>query len=43
MAKIKVFSAKTEETFDLSSSLFGEELTLKHIFNNQTDKDNKSK
>jgi hypothetical protein len=38
MAKIKVFSAKTEETYNLSSSLFGEELTLKHIFNNQSEK-----
>jgi len=37
MTKIKVFSAKTEETFDVSSSLFGSELTLKHIFNNQQD------
>jgi hypothetical protein len=37
MTKIKVFSAKTEETYDVSSSLFGEELTLKHIFNNQTE------
>ncbi len=37
MTKIKVFSAKTEETFDVSSSLFGKELTLKHIFNNQSD------
>ena len=37
MTKIKVFSAKTEETHDVSSSLFGEELTLKHIFNNQTE------
>lgn len=36
-SKIKVFSAKTEETQSVSSSLFGEELTLKHIFNNQTD------
>jgi hypothetical protein len=37
MTKIKVFSAKTEETYDVSSSLFGENLTLKHIFNNQTE------
>jgi hypothetical protein len=37
MTKIKVFSAKTEETFDVSSSLFGTELTLKQIFNNQPD------
>ncbi len=37
MTKIKVFSAKTEETYDVSSSLFGEGLTLKHIFNNQTE------
>ena len=35
MTKIKVFSAKTEETYDVSSSLFGTELTLKQIFNNQ--------
>ncbi len=37
MAKIKVFSAKTVETHEVSVSLFGESLTLKHIFNNQTD------
>ena len=37
MTKIKVFSAKTEETFDVSSSLFGSELTLKQIFNNQAE------
>lgn len=36
-AKIKVFSAKTEETHNLSISLFGTELTLKQIFNNQPD------
>jgi hypothetical protein len=37
MAKIKLFSAKTEETHRVSTSLFGEELTLKQIFNNQSD------
>jgi hypothetical protein len=37
MTKIKVFSAKTVETHNVSISLFGEELTLKQIFNNQTD------
>ena len=37
MAKIKLFSAKTEETHAVSTSLFGEELTLKQVFNNQTD------
>lgn len=36
-SKIKVFSAKTTETHLVSSSLFDEELTLKHIFNNQTE------
>jgi hypothetical protein len=42
MSKIKVFSAKTIETHELSLSLFGEKLSLKHIFNNQPDevKDN---
>jgi hypothetical protein len=42
MSKIKVFSAKTVETHELSLSLFGEKLSLKHIFNNQPDdvKDN---
>ncbi len=35
--KIKVFSAKTVETHILSTSLFGEELSLKQIFNNQPD------
>ncbi len=37
MAKIKVFSAKTVETHEFSLSLFGESLSLKHIFNNQPD------
>ena len=37
MTKIKVFSSKTVETHNLSISLFGEELTLKQVFNNQTD------
>lgn len=37
LTKIKVFSAKTIETHNLSTSLFGEELTLKQIFNNQSD------
>jgi hypothetical protein len=37
MAKIKVFSAKTVETHEFSQSLFGENLSLKHIFNNQPD------
>lgn len=37
MIKIKVFSAKTVETHNVSISLFGEELTLKQVFNNQTD------
>ncbi len=37
MAKIKVFSGKTEETHQFSTSLFGEELSLKQVFNNQTD------
>jgi hypothetical protein len=37
MTTIKVFSAKTEETHSVSTSLFGETLTLKHIFNNQTE------
>lgn len=37
MNKIKLFSAKTEETHLVSTSLFGEELTLKQVFNNQTD------
>jgi hypothetical protein len=36
-SKIKVFSAKTVETHGISCSLFTEELTLKSIFNNQTD------
>jgi len=36
-SKIKVFSAKTDETHAISCSLFTEELTLKHVFNNQTD------
>ena len=33
--KIKVFSAKTVETHEISTVLFGEELPLKHLFNNQ--------
>ncbi len=37
LTTIKVFSAKTEETHLVSCSLFGEDLTLKHIFNNQND------
>ena len=37
LSKIKVFSAKTVETHTMSTSLFGEELTLKQIFNNQPD------
>ncbi len=37
MAKIKVFSAKTEETHQVSISLFDESLSLKQVFNNQTD------
>ncbi len=37
MTTIKVFSAKTEETHSVSTSLFGENLTLKHIFNNQNE------
>jgi hypothetical protein len=37
MTKIKVFSAKTVETHNVSISLFGEELTLKQVFNNQSD------
>jgi len=36
-SKIKVFSAKTDETYTVSSSLFNDELSLKHLFNNQTD------
>ncbi len=36
-AKIKVFSAKTVETHTISTSLFDENLTLKHIFNNMAD------
>jgi hypothetical protein len=36
-SKIKVFSAKTNETHHVSSSLFNDELSLKHLFNNQTD------
>ena len=35
MSKIKVFSSKTVETHNVSISLFGEELSLKQIFNNQ--------
>ncbi len=37
MAKIKVFSAKTEETHQVSISLFDESLSLKQVFNNQSD------
>jgi len=33
--KIKVFSSKEEETNKLSSSIFGDNLLLKNIFNNQ--------
>lgn len=33
--KIKVFSSKTDNTKNLSTSLFGSTLTLKNIFNNQ--------
>ena len=41
-SKIKVFSAKTDETHHVSSSLFSlksinENFSLKHVFNNQTD------
>jgi hypothetical protein len=36
-SKIKVFSSKTEETHNVSTSLFGEEMSLKRFFNNQTD------
>lgn len=35
--KIKVFSAKTTETFNVSCSLFGEVLSLKYVLNNQQD------
>ena len=34
--KIKAFSSKNEKTKNLSTSLFGSTLTLKNIFNNQT-------
>ena len=34
--KIKAFSSKSEKTKNLSTSLFGSTLTLKNIFNNQT-------
>jgi hypothetical protein len=37
IAKIKAFSAKTEETHNFSTSLFDENLSLKQVFNNQTD------
>ena len=37
MAKIKAFSAKTEETHIFSTSLFDENLSLKQVFNNQSD------
>lgn len=37
LSKIKVFSAKTVETHNVSISLYGEDLTLKQIFNNQTE------
>jgi hypothetical protein len=37
MSKIKVFSSKTVETHAVSISLFGEDLSLKQIFNNQPD------
>jgi len=36
-AKIKVFSAKTVETHTISTSLFDENLTLKHVFNNMAE------
>jgi hypothetical protein len=36
-AKIKIFSAKTVETHTISTSLFDENLTLKHIFNNMAE------
>ena len=35
--KIKIFSAKTIETHNISCSLFNEDLSLKHLFNNQPD------
>lgn len=35
--KIKVFSTKTEETFNLSNSLYSENFSLKFIFNNRPD------
>jgi len=35
--KIKVFSAKTTETHNISCSLFNEEITLKHALNNMPD------
>jgi hypothetical protein len=35
--KIKVFSSKSENTDNFSRSLFGEELLLKNVFNNQSD------
>ena len=37
--KVKLFSSKEEETYQLSCSLFGEDLTLKKIFNPLKDKD----
>jgi len=36
-SKIKLFSHKEEETKNLSETLFGEELSLKKIFNNRDD------
>lgn len=36
-SKIKVFSGKTDETHNVSVSLFDEKLTLKQMFNNMTD------
>lgn len=36
-AKIKIFSARTEETHTISISLFGELCTLKNLFNNKSD------
>jgi len=36
-AKIKVFSAKTVETHTISTSLFDENLSLKHVFNNMAE------
>jgi hypothetical protein len=35
--KLKVFSSKSEKTNNFSQSLFGHEILLKNLFNNQTD------